>query len=232
MPWMQIWSVFSCLTLIASVSGALPVTSFEVTGSAAEPALSGVALLPQDQLPPLPPGIDPATAQSSAPLSGFAIPFPDGSNTLFVTAGGFAAIGVPDFIAAEDGGIWNVAFPAQIAFENPVSEVSFTFTAILAGANPGNVTAEAFDASGVSQGATGPAALTLDGMGIGPEGFVSLTGSISSVVFVPGDAPNPGEGWAIDFVSAETIQAVPEPGAALLFGIGVLWVARARGRRC
>lgn len=227
---LRMLSVFGCLCLGASAAGAIQVTSFEINGSAAEPTLAGVALLPQDQLPPLPPGVDPATAQSSGPINGFAIPFPDGSNTLFVSGGGFAAIGAPDFIAAEDGGIWNVAFPGQLSFATPVREVNFTFTAILGGAIPGDVSAEAFDASGASQGTTGPGTLTLDGMGIGPEGFVQLTGSISNIVFTPNVAPNPGEGWAIDFVSAEPIQSIPEPGAALLFGIGAVWVARMRAR--
>ncbi len=224
--------VFSSLWIFGGAAWAVQVTSFEVNGAAAEPIFSGVALLPESQLPPLPPGVDPASAQSSGPISGFAIPFPDGSNALFVSAGGFAAIGAPDFIAASDGGIWNVAFPSELSFANPVSEVSFSFTAILGGMTPGDVTAEAFDSNGVSQGSTGPGTLTLDGMGVGPEGFVSLTGSISSVVFMPNVQPAPGEGWAIDFVSAETAMPIPEPGAALLFGIGTWWVAgRRRNRR-
>lgn len=199
------------------------VTSFEVS---LEPGLQ--VLPPATELPPLPDTVDLDNVELRfIPPDGFAIPFPDGTNTMTIGAGAaIATVGLPDFYAA-DGGIYELAFPGEIWFDRPVTDLSFTFWSLIEGANGGFASVQAFDA-GMNPlgGPVFPNDLLLDGAGI--EDLVFFGGPVSHLVWTITGMPGLGEGWGIDRVSASTI---PEPTTALLLGLGTLVLGSRRQRR-
>lgn len=208
------------------------VTSFEF---GQEGAYDGLIPLTQEMFPELPAELNLAEVNLlPIPEEGLVVPFPDGTNTMMIGTGAVVAtIGLQDFYYGPDGGLYELAFPSSIWFENPVEDLSFTFWSSLSesGTDPVNggfANVQAFDANMDPVGdPVLPNLLIFEtpGMEVGIEDFVSFDGPVSHLVWTTGAPMAPGEGWGIDFLSATTISnsggAVPEPGTAILFGLGL-----------
>ncbi len=154
-------------------------------------------------------------------------------------------MGFPDFYA---DGIYEWAFPEEIAFDEPVLDATFSFWAIFDGINGGagtGVSLDLLDANGDPVGApVFPTPLkcgAMDSMDpadcgpgapIAPEDLTTIASAtgiygIRFNVAAPPDAA--GEGYGIDALS---VTPVPEPSAASALGamfLGLIGLARRRG---
>ncbi len=174
---------------------------------------------------PVPNVADPST-WVQIPVAGGGETVPFGSNSATFTGGAWVWANAPDFY--RDGNFeW--AFSQQITFAIPVTDVDFSFWALL-GPNPmtdpfdiavnggaaTGVSVQAFNAADELVDSALPLALVFDGMRIGPEGVVNLSGpgivKIAFNVDVP-PGPNGLIGYGIDGLNAST---VPLPAALWL----------------
>ena len=202
------------------------VTGFEVESGSAFEALP--TLDPMD----FPPGVPETAELRPIPMDGLEVPF--AGNTITLSGGIVATVGLPDFYA---DGRYEWAFPAELRFDRAVLDARFSFWAIAGGINGGpdtGVSLQLLDGMGDPIGdPVYPNPLSLDGERI-PEGefaMVSDPGGFYGIRFdFDPSLLGEGEGFGIDAVSATT---VPEPSsfALLALGLGGLLMRRSRGER-